>query len=319
MLEVKNLSLSFETNQGSLNVIDQLTFSISKGETLGVVGESGCGKSVTSLALMKLLPNSAKILSGEINLFGKNLLLLSEKEMQKIRGRQLSMIFQDPMTSLNPCYTVGFQIQEMLNLHNKLNSNELKNRCLELLNNVGISDPEHRFKQYPHELSGGMSQRVMIAMAIACSPNLLIADEPTTALDVTIQAQILDLLTRLKKNNQMGLMLITHNIGVVAQYANRIMVMYAGQIVEIGPKEQVIHSPKHPYTQALLESLPGDEGGFRTRLPALKGMVPDLLNRPTGCQFHPRCPYVEDKCLKSTIPLYDSMDTKVRCVRYMYL
>lgn len=297
LLRVENLSVSFETRRGLVNVIDGLSFTVAPGRTLGIVGESGSGKSVTSLAVMGLLPPTARVGSGKILFKGQNLLALSEAEMQKLRGGQMAMIFQDPMTSLNPSFTVGFQIQEAMRVHG-VGGGNLQQESIELLKQVGIPDPELRLRAYPHQLSGGMSQRVMIAMAIACNPELLIADEPTTALDVTIQAQILSLLKEIQAKRKMGLVLITHDIGVVAQMADDILVMYAGHPMELGPKEEVIRNPRHPYTQALLASLPASHGlgEFRSRLPTIAGLVPDLLKRPQGCQLHPRCAHAVDTC-----------------------
>lgn len=315
LLSVENLTVGFETRRGRVRVIEDLSFEVKAGRTLGIVGESGSGKSVTSLAIMGLLPPTAVIESGKINYEGRNLLGANEGEMQKLRGGKLSMIFQDPMTSLNPSFTVGFQIEEALRTHNV--KGDLHAQATELLRQVGIPDPELRLSSYPHQLSGGMSQRVMIAMSIACSPDLLIADEPTTALDVTIQAQILTLLKQIQTQRKMGLILITHDIGVVAQMADDILVMYAGHAMEAGPKEDVIRRPKHPYTQALLASLPGSHslGEFRSRLPTIPGLVPDLLNRPPGCQLNPRCPYVIDAC-KQAVPEARLIGaSRVRCIR----
>jgi oligopeptide/dipeptide ABC transporter ATP-binding protein len=315
LLSVQNLSVGFETRRGLVSVIEDLSFDLKRGRTLGIVGESGSGKSVASLAIMGLLPPTARIESGKVLFAGKNLIGASESEMQALRGGRLSMIFQDPMTSLNPSFTVGFQIEEALRTHKV--SGSLKEKAAALLHQVGIPDPEMRLNSYPHELSGGMSQRVMIAMSIACSPDLLIADEPTTALDVTIQAQILTLLKQIQQERQMGLILITHDIGVVAQMADDILVMYAGYAMEAGPKEDVIRRPKHPYTQALLASLPGshDIGEFRSRLPTIPGLVPDLLNRPPGCQLNPRCPYVIDACKQAVPAAREIGASRVRCIR----
>ena len=322
LLSVKNLRVSFETRRGLVNVIEDVSFALQKGRTLGIVGESGSGKSVTSLALMGLLPPTARIGSGEVHLASEapneaaqDILKMSENERQKLRGSRMAMIFQDPMTSLNPSFTIEFQIVEALRTHGI--KGDLRQRTIELLKQVGIPDPASRLDSFPHQLSGGMSQRVMIAMAIACEPELLIADEPTTALDVTIQAQILDLLRTIQKARGMGLILITHDIGVVAQMADDILVMYAGHLMEYGPKDDVIRRPKHPYTQALLESLPGSHGlaEFRSRLPTIAGLVPDLLARPPGCQLSPRCPYVIPKC-QEAVPAARLIDgSRVRCIR----
>lgn len=315
LLSVENLDVAFETRRGLVHVIQDMSFELKRGRTLGIVGESGSGKSVSSLAVMGLLPPTARIGKGRVMFDGRDLLKASEGEMQSLRGGRLAMIFQDPMTSLNPSFTVGFQIEEALKTHGV--KGDLREKAVELMAQVGIPDPALRLQSYPHQLSGGMSQRVMIAMAIACSPDLLIADEPTTALDVTIQAQILALLKKIQKERGMGLILITHDIGVVAQMADDIVVMYAGHVMESGPKEDVIRRPKHPYTQALLESLPGSHGlaEFRSRLPTIAGLVPDLLARPSGCQLSPRCPYVIDKCKAAVPPLRQVGPNSVRCIR----
>lgn len=316
LLTVDKLGVSFETRRGLVDVIQDLSFSLEKGRTLGIVGESGSGKSVTSLALMGLLPPTARVsASSSIQFDGKDVLKISESERQKLRGGRMAMIFQDPMTSLNPSFTVGFQIVESLRTHGI--KGDLKVRAGELMKLVGIPDPVERLDSYPHQLSGGMSQRVMIAMAIACEPELLIADEPTTALDVTIQAQILALLKQIQAERGMGLILITHDIGVVAQMADDILVMYAGHLMEAGPKEDVIRRPKHPYTQALLESLPGSHGlaEFRSRLPTIPGLVPDLLARPPGCQLSPRCPYMIPECQKGVPDARLVEGSRVRCIR----
>ncbi len=315
LLTVENLRVSFETRRGLVNVIEDLSFELHKGRTLGIVGESGSGKSVTSLAVMGLLPPTARIPSGTVNFDGRDVLKMTETDRQKLRGGRMAMIFQDPMTSLNPSFTVGFQIEEALRTHGI--QGDLRARTIEVLKQVGIPDPASRLDSYPHQLSGGMSQRVMIAMAIACEPELLIADEPTTALDVTIQAQILQLLKDIQAKRGMGLILITHDIGVVAQMADDILVMYAGHVMEAGPKEEIIRKPKHPYTQALLESLPGSHGmaEFRSRLPTIPGLVPDLLARPTGCQLSPRCPYMIDACTAAVPDARPIEGSRVRCIR----
>lgn len=315
MLKVENLNVSFETRRGIVNVIENLSFTVEPGRTLGIVGESGSGKSVTSLAIMDLLPPNARVTSGRILLGDKDLLRASESEMQEIRGGRLAMIFQDPMTSLNPSFTVGFQLEEAMRVHGV--KGNLRERAIEMLKLVGIPDPVERLSSYPHQLSGGMSQRVMIAMAIACSPEFLIADEPTTALDVTIQAQILALLRKVQKERKMGLILITHDIGVVAQMADDILVMYAGHAMEMGPKDEVIRRPRHPYTKALLASLPAShtQNGFRSRLPTISGLVPDLLKRPTGCQLNPRCEFAGDDC-RLQIPCVQRVgESLVKCHR----
>ncbi len=296
LLDVQNLSVVFDSRRGDLKAVDRINFSLSPGESLGIVGESGSGKSVTSLALMGLLPNTAKIFADKLKFNGKDVLRMNDQTRQEMRGSDIAMIFQDPMTSLNPCFTVEFQLMETIRVHRGGTKKENRKRVLELLEQVGIPDPKARLKNFPHQLSGGMSQRVMIAMAVACEPKLLIADEPTTALDVTIQAQILRLLQKLRKERRMSLILITHDIGVVSQHSERILVMYAGQGVEFGKTRDVICNPRHPYTKALLESLPGEGHGFRENLPTIPGIVPDLANRPNACQLHPRCSYAEGKC-----------------------
>lgn len=315
LLEVKNLNVAFETRRGVVNVIENLSFELAAGKTLGIVGESGSGKSVASLGVMGLLPPTARLSRGQILFRGRDLLQASEAEMRSVRGSKIAMIFQDPMTSLNPSFTVGFQIEEALRTHGV--SGDHHARAVELMKQVGIPDPEQRLAAYPHQLSGGMSQRVMIAIAIACEPDILIADEPTTALDVTIQAQILSLLKTIQAERQMGLILITHDIGVVAQMADDILVMYAGHAMENGPKSDVIGRPRHPYTKALLASLPASHGmaEFRSRLPTIPGLVPDLLARPQGCQLNPRCAYKEDRCVHAVPSLQQVGATTVKCIK----
>jgi dipeptide transport system ATP-binding protein len=316
ILEVKNLSVGFKTRHGIVHAVQNISFDVAQGETLGIVGESGSGKSVASLALMGLLPPNAMIEAEKMMLLRDDLLTISEKHKQSLRGGDMGMIFQDPMTSLNPSFTVGYQLMESLRYHQEtLDKNQRYAKTIELLDLVGIASPELRFKAYPHQLSGGMCQRVMIAMAIAGRPQLLIADEPTTALDVTIQAQILNLLDDLRQKEKMAMILITHDIGVVAQHSDRVMVMYAGQIVEIGRTKDVIQKPSHPYTKALLDSLPGNHTAneHRSKLTSIPGMVPDLLNRPTGCQMHPRCAFVQDRCRVEMPELDDGETRSVRC------
>ncbi|MCC7442792.1 MAG: ABC transporter ATP-binding protein [Bdellovibrionales bacterium] len=302
LLEVRDLSIEFETRKGNLKALERLSFTLNEGETLGIVGESGCGKSITSLALMGLLAPNARVSAGALRFEGKDLLAMNEEARSEIRGAEMSMIFQDPMTSLNPSFTVGFQLEEMLKAHPREEADRSpagrRKRLVELMEQVGIPDPAQRLTCYPHELSGGMSQRVMIAMAVASRPKLLIADEPTTALDVTIQAQILELLRDLQRRYKMALILITHDLGVVSETAARTMVMYAGQAVEEGPTREVIASPRHPYTAGLLQCLPAlhAKEAPKTRLPSIAGMVPDLLARPSGCQFHPRCSRAQEPC-----------------------
>ncbi len=299
LLEVKNLKTKFRTDDGEFYAVDDVSFSVKPGRTLGIVGESGCGKSVTSLSVMRLIQNPGKIVQGEVLLNGKNILKISENEMMKLRGSEMAMIFQEPMTSLNPVYTIGNQIDEAVAVHNpKFSSQQVKDRTVEMLRKVGIPAPEKRYSEYPHQLSGGMRQRVMIAMAMSCDPKLLIADEPTTALDVTIQAQILDLMRKLQKDFNMGMILITHDLGVVAEMCQDVIVMYAGRVVEQGTVEDIFYRPKHPYTKGLLDSIPHFETGSKLKqLKTIAGLVPSLMNLPKGCRFHDRCPRAQSDCL----------------------
>jgi oligopeptide/dipeptide ABC transporter ATP-binding protein len=298
LLEVKNLKTRFTTDDGSFLAVDDVSFSVKKGQTLGIVGESGCGKSVTSLSIMGLVQNPGQVESGEIQFRGKSLLKASDAEMRKIRGNDIAMIFQEPMTSLNPVYTCGDQIAEAIAIHNpKFKKSEVKARAIEMLKIVGIPAAEKRYDEYPHQLSGGMRQRVMIAMAISCSPELLIADEPTTALDVTIQAQILDLMRKLQKEFGAGMILITHDLGVVAEMCQDVVVMYAGKVVERGTVQDIFFHPKHPYTKGLLDSMPHFETGKKLKtLKTIPGLVPSLMKLPTGCRFQDRCPNVQNDC-----------------------
>ena len=294
ILEIKNLKVSFKTYAGIVQAVRGVDFHLDKGETLAIVGESGCGKTVTSKAIMGLLPSSQTIIerdNAEVNLKGKNLLQFSEQEMVKVRGRQISMIFQDPMTSLNPTMKIGNQIAESIIIHEDVSASEAKNRALKMLEVVRMPNAKERLNQYPHEFSGGMRQRVMIAIALACNPNILIADEPTTALDVTIQAQIMDLIDDLKKELDTGVILITHDLGVVASVADRIHVMYAGKMVEKGTKDEIFYSPKHPYTFALLKSVPKLHVHEKQKLYSLAGTPPDLTDPPVGCPFAARCKF----------------------------
>jgi dipeptide transport system ATP-binding protein len=295
LLEIRNLSVEFATSTGSFKAVDGVSLSCDRGEILSIVGESGSGKSVAMLALMGLLPWTAKITADVMSFDGKDLLTLSADDRRKMLGRDMAMIFQEPMSSLNPCFTVGFQIGETLRIHMGLNKKERRARSIELLKLVGIPAPEDRLGNYPHQMSGGMSQRVMIAMALACDPKLLIADEPTTALDVTIQAQILDLLVRLQKEKGMALVLITHDMGVVAETAERVQVQYAGQKVEEQNVVDLFREPRHPYTAGLLASLP-ERALVGQRLPSIAGVVPGQHDRPSGCLFAPRCSWATDLC-----------------------
>jgi dipeptide transport system ATP-binding protein len=312
LLDIENLSVDFPTIGGVMHAVDGVTIKVEEGEVLGIVGESGSGKSVTMLALMGLVAYPGQIRADRLAFAGKDLLSLSAGDRRRLTGKDLAMIFQEPTTSLNPCFTIGFQLQETLRLHEGLDRASRRRRAIELLEQVGIPAPEGRLRAFPHQLSGGMNQRVMIAMAIACNPRLLIADEPTTALDVTIQAQILDLLLTLQRERGMALILITHNMGVVAETAQRVAVMYAGQIVEERGAAALFAAPQHPYTAALLAALPERSTG-ETRLATIPGMVPGLHNRPTGCLFHPRCLYANARCRAVQPELRPWLDGKVRC------
>lgn len=305
LLEVGDLSVEFATDAGVVRAVDRVSFSVAEGETLGIVGESGCGKTVTSLALMGLIPSPpGRVLEGSsIRLRGRELVGAGEKVLRSLRGNEMGMIFQEPMTSLNPVFTVGSQIAESLQRHRGMRKREALSRAEGLLREVGIPEPARRIHEYPHQLSGGMRQRVMIAMALACEPALLIADEPTTALDVTIQAQILALLAELRERRGMSVLLITHDLGVVAEVCDRVVVMYAGQVVESGPVAEIFREPRHPYTRGLLASLPRlDRPG--TRLVPIPGMVPGPGDWPAGCRFAPRCPHAWDRCRESPPPLH---------------
>jgi oligopeptide/dipeptide ABC transporter ATP-binding protein len=296
VLSVTDLEISFATESGRYTVVEGVSFSINAGEVLGLVGESGCGKSVTAMSLVSLLPSPPSHREkGSIKLSGKEIAGLSESELQKIRGAEVGFIFQEPMSSLNPVLTIGYQLSEALLLHQKINKKQAHEKAVEMLNLVGVSDPELRTEQYPHELSGGMRQRVMIAMALMCSPKLLIADEPTTALDVTIQAQILDLLNSLRSKLGMAILMITHDLGVVAETCSQVVVMYAGRIIERGPVAEVFGNPKHPYTKALIASSPRD-AARQSQLPTIPGIVAAPADRKVGCSFAPRCPLVTQKC-----------------------
>lgn len=318
ILEVNNLSTGFRTDRGLLKAIDGVTFYVEKGEILGVVGESGCGKSVTSQTILRLYDEkyTAKH-EGEVLFDGKDILHIPEKEMEKIRGNSISMVFQDALSSLNPTFTVGYQLREALIIHQGMTKKEANEKAVEMLRLVGIPAPERRIKQYPHELSGGMRQRVMIAIALSCRPKLLIADEPTTALDVTIQAQIMDLIVELNKQLDMGVILITHDLGVVAETCQRVAVMYLGQIVEEASVEDIFDNPKHPYTWGLIKSIPRLEGDRSEPLHTIKGMVPLLSQIPSGCRFAERCPYATDMCREKMPELVSVSDThRVRCFKY---
>jgi len=297
ILEVKNLHTSFYTTAGEVKAVNGLNFSVKKGSTLGIVGESGSGKSVTMLSIVKLLGTNGKVKEGSILFDGEELVGKKDSCMQNLRGNRIGMIFQDPMTSLNPVLTVGYQICESLIKHKNMSKSEAEKKAVSLLSEVGIPDPENRLNNYPHEFSGGMRQRVMIAIAIACNPQLLIADEPTTALDVTIQAQILDLMKKLQRDLNTSIIIITHDLGVVADIADEIMVMYGGNMVEKGKTRDIFYNPKHPYTKGLLKSVPNPDNLVKERLIPIEGQPPDLLNLPKGCPFSPRCPNTMKICL----------------------
>jgi oligopeptide/dipeptide ABC transporter ATP-binding protein len=319
LLEVRNLKTYFATARGEVRSVDEVSFTLEQGETLSLVGESGCGKSVTALSIMRLVSKPGRIVGGQVLFENRNLLELSEAEMRAIRGDDIAMIFQDPMTSLNPVYTVGEQIAEAIRLHRKVSRKEAWHQAIEGMRDVAIPAPETRAKSYPHEMSGGMRQRVMIAMALACDPKLLIADEPTTALDVTIQAQILDLLAELKAKRNLGLLLITHDLGVVAEVSDRVAVMYAGKIVEEASVRELFARPRHPYTEGLLRAVPrlDEEGAERKRrLTTIEGVVPNPLQLPPGCRFAPRCQHAQEKCRAGDIPLIEAGAAHLsRCIR----
>ena len=296
LLDVRGLVTEFHSSEGVFKAVDDVSFSVARGETLGIVGESGCGKSVTSLSVMGLIPRPpGNIPAGEIIFEGRDLLTLSSRQMRDVRGNEISMIFQEPMTSLNPVYTVGQQIMEGILLHEDISEAEARERAIEMLRLVRIPSPEGRVDDYPHQMSGGMRQRVMIAMALACNPKLLIADEPTTALDVTIQAQILDLMRDLREHTGTAIMLITHDLGVIAELADRVVVMYAGKVVEEASVGDLFTDPQHPYTLGLLGSIPKMDVD-EVRLATIEGSVPNPYNMPAGCKFNPRCPFADDKC-----------------------
>lgn len=312
LLTVENLSVSFGDEKAPFKAVDRVSYTVNEGEVLGIVGESGSGKSVSSLAIMGLVDFPGRVTAEKLHFNQNDLLALKPKEKQKIIGADIAMIFQDAMTSLNPSYTVGYQIMEALKVHQGGSKAARRERAIELLSLVGIPDPKSRLEVYPHQLSGGMSQRVMIAMAIACNPKLLIADEPTTALDVTIQAQIIDLLLELQRKENMALILITHDLALVAESAHRIIMMYAGQVVEEGRAEEIFKSPLHPYTQALLKALPEFAEG-KSRLQSLPGVVPGKYDRPQGCLLNPRCPYATEKCRSVEPVLVQINGRQVKC------
>ena len=316
LLEIRDLVTEFRTEHGPVRAVDQVSFDIPRGKTLGVVGESGCGKSVTALSVMRLIPNPpGRVASGEISYDGKDLLALPDEDMRRIRGNKISMIFQEPMTSLNPVFTAGDQVAEAVRLHQGKSKADALKSAVEMFELVGIPSPSERVHNYPHQMSGGMRQRVMIAMALSCKPDLLIADEPTTALDVTIQAQILDLLGRLQRELGMSILLITHDLGVVAETCDEVVVMYAGRVVERAATEVLFSSPKHHYTAGLLRSVPGfgPDTGEGDRLQEIKGMVPALYELPVGCRFQDRCPAVQSRCREEEPELTSVNESQVRC------
>ncbi len=304
LLEVKNLVTQFFTMEGVVKAVDGISYNVEAGETLGLVGESGCGKSVSALSVMRLIPwPPGKVMNGEVLFEGEDLLKIDNDEMRSIRGKEIAMVFQEPMTSLNPVLTIGRQLTETMELHLNLDKQGAQQRAVDLLQMIGIPDPERRLDQYPHQFSGGMRQRVMIAMALSCNPKLLIADEPTTALDVTIQAQILELMKSLCREFGAALIVITHNLGVVARYADRVNVMYAGKIIEKGTSEEIYHQPKHPYTLGLLQSVPRLDEPRRVKLEPIEGQPPDLINLPPGCSFRSRCRFTVGQCEVDVPPL----------------
>ncbi len=319
LLSIQELQTFFETSRGTVKAVDGISLDVKKGEILGIVGESGCGKTVAALSILKLLSEPGRIVGGKIIYKGKDLLALEEKEMRKVRGKEIAMIFQEPMTSLNPVFTVGNQIAEAVKLHQKKSRKAAWQEAVRMLGVVAIPDPEKRVYDYPHQMSGGMRQRVMVAMALSCQPSLLIADEPTTALDVTIQEQILHLLKKLKEEFDLSILIITHDFGIVAEVVDRVAIMYAGKIVEKSPVKAIFKEPKHPYTQGLLDSIPGRLAEVpKKRLKTIKGSVPELLNLPKGCTFAPRCPFVMERCWErfpETVTLEG--DRQVSC--YLYI
>ena len=304
LLQVRNLTTQFFTSSGTVRAVDNITFDVDEGETVAVVGESGCGKSVSALSILRLVPwPPGKIVGGSINFMGQNLLEMGDEDIRRVRGREISMVFQEPMTSLNPVLSIGLQLTETMQHHLGLSPAQALKRAAELLEMVGIAEPKRRLAQFPHHLSGGMRQRVMIALALSCEPKLIIADEPTTALDVTIQAQILELMKDLTKRLGVALVVITHNLGVVARYADRVNVMYAGKIIEMGSAQQIYHQPHHPYTLGLLASVPRMDQPRGTRLIPIDGQPPDLTRLDGGCAFRPRCRFAVDRCAQEFPPL----------------
>jgi oligopeptide/dipeptide ABC transporter ATP-binding protein len=316
LLEVKDLRTSFFTDAGEVRAVDGVSFAVTPGKLMGLVGESGSGKTASVLSIMRLLPERARVTGGSVLFEGRDLLSLSEPEMRAVRGAKIAMIFQEPMTSLNPVFTIGSQIGEAVRLHQHTSRRETFERTVEALRLVGIADPERRVNDYPHQLSGGMRQRVMIAMALACKPKLLIADEPTTALDVTIQAQILDLIRELQMRLGLAVILVTHDLGIVAQYADDVTILYAARVMEQAASNELFRNPLNPYTRGLLESIPGIDGHHHRRLRAIAGTIPSALRPPSGCRFHPRCPMVIDECSRVDPPLeVKAPQHLVACIR----
>jgi len=307
LLEVNDLEVKFKSSQQELKALKNISFSVKKGETVCIVGESGSGKSITSLSLMRLLPRNGQISNGSIKFKENDIVQETEKTLEKIRGKEISMIFQEPMTALNPTFTVGYQLKEPLVTHQRLSKSEAKKKSIIMLEKVGIPNPKEKLNVYPHELSGGMRQRIMIAMALSCEPSLLIADEPTTALDVTIQAQILNLIEELKQQMEMGIVFVTHDMGVVAEIADRVVVMYAGEIIENGDVKNVFNNPSHPYTQKLLASVPAIDK--EQPVEGIPGSMPSLEDHISGCQFHTRCPFAMEKCTHKSPPFFDISST----------
>ncbi|MTT30491.1 ATP-binding cassette domain-containing protein [Terrilactibacillus sp. BCM23-1] len=319
LLDVNNLQTVFRTDKGEVTSVDEVSFSLKEGETLGIVGESGCGKSVTSLSIMRLLGKGGRVKHGSVKFKDRELTNLSEQEMRNIRGNDISMIFQEPMTSLNPLLTIGNQLMEGIRLHLKLSKKQAKLYAIDMLKKVGIPRAEAIINEYPHALSGGMRQRVMIAMALSCKPNLILADEPTTALDVTIQAQILKLMKKLKNELNTAIILITHDLGVVAEMADKVIVMYAGQVVEEADVYTLFDSPKHPYTKGLIKSIPHLDNDSSERLDSIPGTVPTLQHMPKGCRFHTRCPFATERCINEKpdlLQLKENESHSVRCFLY---